>query len=72
LENSEQLLVVYNYQPRRVTVFFLCIEEKKDKVGLKFDPEVGIGKNGFAVPGAKREGDSKSQQNISFGKSTYL
>ncbi|MFV5689840.1 L,D-transpeptidase family protein [Flavobacterium sp. ZT3R25] len=69
LENSKQLLVVYNYQPESSTAFFVALE-KKDKWLVKYGPvKVGIGKNGFAPPLNKREGDGKSPTGIfSLGK----
>ena len=65
LENTEQLLVVYNYQPESYSAFFVALEKKDKNWVLKFDPaKVGIGKNGFASPLNKREGDGKSPTGI--------
>jgi L,D-peptidoglycan transpeptidase YkuD (ErfK/YbiS/YcfS/YnhG family) len=65
LENIEQLLVVYNYQPKSYSAFFVALEKKNKNWVLKFDPvEVGIGQNGFASPLAKLEGDGKSPTGI--------
>lgn len=35
LENSEQLLVVYNYHPESYTAFFVALEKKKRALGCK-------------------------------------
>ncbi|EIA07921.1 L,D-transpeptidase [Flavobacterium frigoris] len=65
LENVEQLLVVYNYQPENYSAIFVALEKKDKNWVLKFDPvEVGIGKNGFASPADKREGDGKSPTGV--------
>ncbi|MFV8327377.1 L,D-transpeptidase family protein [Flavobacterium sp. ZS1P14] len=65
LENSGQLLVVYNDQPENYNAFFVALEKKDKKWVVKQDPiAVGIGKNGFATPGNKREGDGKSPTGI--------
>jgi L,D-peptidoglycan transpeptidase YkuD (ErfK/YbiS/YcfS/YnhG family) len=65
LENIEQLLVVYNYQPESYIAVFVALEKKDENWVLKFDPvEVGVGKNGFAEPLNKREGDGKSPTGI--------
>ncbi|MFQ3174706.1 MAG: L,D-peptidoglycan transpeptidase YkuD (ErfK/YbiS/YcfS/YnhG family), partial [Flavobacterium sp.] len=61
----EQLLVVYNYQPGSYRAFFVALEKEGKNWVLKFDPvEVGIGKNGFAPPLDKLEGDGKSPTGI--------
>lgn len=65
LDNAEQLLVVYNYQPESYTAFFVALEKKDKKWFVKYDPiKVGIGKNGFAPPLHKLEGDGKSPTGI--------
>ncbi|SDW29057.1 L,D-transpeptidase family protein [Flavobacterium degerlachei] len=65
LNNIEQLLVVYNYQPESYSAVFVAFEKKDGSWALKFDPvEVGIGKNGFANPLTKKEGDGKSPTGI--------
>jgi L,D-peptidoglycan transpeptidase YkuD (ErfK/YbiS/YcfS/YnhG family) len=65
LGNIEQLLVVYNYQPGSYRAFFVALEKEGKNWVLKFDPvEVGIGKNGFAPPLDKLEGDGKSPTGI--------
>ena len=65
LENVEQLLVVYNYKPETYTAFLVALEKKDNNWIVKQDPvEVGIGKNGFALPLHKVEGDEKSPTGI--------
>lgn len=65
LENEKQLLVVYNYQPKCYSAFFVVLEKKDGNWVLKFDPvEVGIGKKGFASPLHKVEGDGKSPNGV--------
>ena len=65
LENSEQLLVVYNYHPESYTAFFVALKKKNEHWVVKLDPvQVGIGKNGFAIPSNKQEGDGKSPTGI--------
>ena len=65
LDNSEQLLVVYNYRPESYSAFLVALEKKGQKWVVKYTPtEAGIGKNGFASPITKREGDGKSPTGI--------
>ena len=65
LENCEQLLVVYNYQPESYTAFLVALERKEGSWVVKYNPvEVGIGKYGFAPPLSKLEGDGKSPTGI--------
>lgn len=65
LENSEQLLVVYNYQPESYSAYLVALERKDRNWVVKYDPiKVGIGKNGFAPPLTKLEGDGKSPTGI--------
>jgi L,D-peptidoglycan transpeptidase YkuD (ErfK/YbiS/YcfS/YnhG family) len=65
LENISQLLVVYNYKPESYTAVFLALEKKGKKWVVKQSPiEAGIGKNGFALPNQKKEGDGKSPTGI--------
>jgi L,D-peptidoglycan transpeptidase YkuD (ErfK/YbiS/YcfS/YnhG family) len=65
LENSEQLLVVYNYKPESYGAVLVALEKKGKKWVLKYGPtEAGIGKNGFAKPLTKLEGDGKSPTGI--------
>lgn len=65
LENVGQLLVVYNDKPESFTAVFVALEKKDNKWVVKQSPiEAGIGKNGFALPNQKVEGDSKSPTGI--------
>ncbi len=65
LENIEQLLVVYNEKPKNFTAVFVALEKKDKKWFVKQSPiEAGIGKNGFALPNQKLEGDGKSPTGI--------
>lgn len=65
LENVQQLLVVYNCQPENYTASFVALEKKGTGYNVKLGPvEVGIGKNGFALPFHKMEGDGKSPTGI--------
>ncbi|MBP6180797.1 L,D-transpeptidase family protein [Flavobacterium sp.] len=65
LENIKQLLVVYNYQPESYSAYFVALEKKDKNWIVKQGPvKVGIGKNGFATPLNKREGDGKSPTGI--------
>lgn len=65
LENSEQLLVVYNYKPENYSAVLVALERKDRNWVVKDNPvEAGIGKNGFAPPLNKLEGDGKSPTGI--------
>lgn len=70
LENVDQLLVVYNEKPESFSVVFVAFEKKDNKWVVKQEPVVaGIGKNGFALPNKKLEGDGKSPTGFfKFGK----
>lgn len=65
LENVSQLLVVYNYKPESFTAVFVALEKKDKNWVVKQSPiEAAIGKNGFALPNQKMEGDGKSPTGI--------
>ena len=65
IENCEQLLVVYNYQPESYSAFLVALERKKGSWVVKYNSvEVGVGKNGFAPSQKKIEGDGKSPTGI--------
>jgi L,D-peptidoglycan transpeptidase YkuD (ErfK/YbiS/YcfS/YnhG family) len=65
LENVNQLLVVYNYKPDDFTAVFMALEKKGKHWVVKQEPiAAGIGKNGFALPDQKVEGDGKSPTGI--------
>lgn len=65
LENVQQLLVVYNNEAENYTAVFVALEKEDNHWIVKQNPiEAGIGKNGFALPQTKLEGDGKSPTGI--------
>ncbi|WP_348811257.1 L,D-transpeptidase family protein [Flavobacterium maritimum] len=65
LDTISQLLVAYNYRMESHTAYFVVLEKKDTNWGLKLGPiAAGIGKNGFALPLDKVEGDGKSPTGI--------
>ncbi|MBA4317342.1 MAG: hypothetical protein C0412_02975 [Flavobacterium sp.] len=65
LENVGQLLVVYNEKTESYTAVFVALEKKDNNWFVKQEPiAAGIGKNGFALPLQKLEGDGKSPTGI--------
>jgi len=65
LENVNQLLVVFNEKSESFTAVFVALEKKDKNWEVKQNPiEAGIGKNGFALPNQKVEGDGKSPTGI--------
>ncbi len=65
LENVSQLLLVFNEKPESFTAVFVALEKKGKNWEVKQNPiEAGIGKNGFALPNQKVEGDGKSPTGI--------
>lgn len=65
LENVGQLLVVYNENSENFNAVFVALEKKGKIWVVKQSPiEAGIGKNGFAFPNEKVEGDGKSPTGI--------
>ena len=65
LENVGQLLVVYNEKPESFSAVFVALEKKENKWEVKRETiAAGIGKNGFALPNQKTEGDGKSPTGI--------
>jgi L,D-peptidoglycan transpeptidase YkuD (ErfK/YbiS/YcfS/YnhG family) len=65
LENVKQLLIVYNYKPESFNAVFVALEKKGKNWEVKQKPiAAGIGKNGFALPNQKVEGDGKSPTGI--------
>lgn len=65
LENVQQLLVVYNDGAEKFSAVFVALEKKEAHWFVKQNPiEAGIGKNGFALPQTKEEGDGKSPTGI--------
>ena len=61
LDGISQLLVVFNETPENNSATLVAME-KKDKHWqvISAPMPAGIGRKGFAAPGAKREGDSQS------------
>ena len=65
LENVGQLLIVYTEKPENFSAVFVALEKKDNKWVVKQEPiAAGIGKNGFALPNQKIEGDGKSPTGI--------
>jgi L,D-peptidoglycan transpeptidase YkuD (ErfK/YbiS/YcfS/YnhG family) len=65
LEKTSQLLVVYNNDASSYAAFLVVLEKKDALWVVKQEPvKAGIGKNGFALPREKREGDGKSPTGI--------
>jgi len=65
LENVGQLLIVYNEKPKNFSAVFVALEKRENKWIVKQQPiAAGIGKNGFALPNQKIEGDGKSPTGI--------
>jgi len=61
LDSINQLLVVFNDTPESNSATMVALEKKNMKwqvISMPFD--AGIGRKGFAFPGAKREGDQQS------------
>jgi L,D-peptidoglycan transpeptidase YkuD (ErfK/YbiS/YcfS/YnhG family) len=58
---STQMLIAVNDDSRKTAAKVYAIEERQGKWHLVFDPfDAVIGRNGFAVPNNKREGDGKT------------
>lgn len=65
VNESSQILIATNNCPSSFMVNVYALEKKNDKWKLLRGPVNGvIGKNGFADPGEKREGDGKSPSGI--------
>lgn len=65
LEDVDQLLVVYNEKPESFAAVFVALEKKDNHWIVKQQPiYAGIGKNGFALPNEKQEGDGKSPTGV--------
>lgn len=65
LDSVNQLLVIYNETPGSNSATLVAFEKKNKKWIAVFRPmEAGIGRNGFATPGEKREGDNKSPSGL--------
>lgn len=61
LETTDQLLLVFNEDARNAKATLVALEKKGKNWAVKFKPVLAsIGRNGFAEPGLKAEGDGKS------------
>ena len=61
LESINQLLVVFNEIPESSSAVLVAMEKKRKVWRVVSAPiQAGIGRKGFALPNAKREGDQKS------------
>lgn len=61
LDGAGQLLVVFNETPESSLAVLVALEKKGNKWQVVTEPmQAGIGRKGFAAPGAKREGDNQS------------
>lgn len=61
LDSVSQLLVVFNENAANSNAVIVAFEKKGKRWKVALGPiDAGIGRNGFAAPGEKREGDSKS------------
>lgn len=65
LENVGQILVVYNEKQEHFNAVFMAFEKIENSWIVKQEPIMaGIGKNGFASPTLKLEGDGKTPTGI--------
>lgn len=61
IDSVDQLLVVFNENAENSKAVIVAFEKKGKRWKVALDPiDAGIGRKGFAAPGEKREGDSKS------------
>lgn len=61
LDGAGQLLVVFNETAESSLAVLVALEKKGNKWQAVTEPmQAGIGRKGFAAPGAKREGDNQS------------
>ena len=61
LSDFQQLLIVVNDNDTSNKATLIALQKKHKKWKIQFDPmPASIGRNGFALPGNKREGDGKS------------
>lgn len=61
LDGTGQLLVVFNETAESSLAVLIALEKKGNKWQAVTEPmQAGIGRKGFAAPGAKREGDNQS------------
>lgn len=60
-DSIQQLIVVFNQSPEDSSAVLVPLEKKNNGWNMVTAPmKAGIGRNGFAGPGEKREGDKKS------------
>lgn len=65
LDTIQQLLLVINNNDTSNMATLVALEKRNKKWRLKFNPMVAsIGRNGFALPGEKVEGDGKSPTGV--------
>lgn len=65
LKGIQQLLLVFNHNDSSNKATLVALEKRNKKWKIKFDPMLAsIGRNGFALPGQKMEGDGKSPSGV--------
>jgi L,D-peptidoglycan transpeptidase YkuD (ErfK/YbiS/YcfS/YnhG family) len=65
IDSIQQLLLVVNDNDTSNKVVLVALEKRNRKWKIKFNPVLAsIGRNGFALPGKKMEGDGKSPTGI--------
>jgi L,D-peptidoglycan transpeptidase YkuD (ErfK/YbiS/YcfS/YnhG family) len=65
LKNVHQLLIAFNETPDDPSIRLVFLEKRSERWQIISDPISGfIGRNGFANPGKKREGDGKSPSGL--------
>jgi L,D-peptidoglycan transpeptidase YkuD (ErfK/YbiS/YcfS/YnhG family) len=65
LGTAQQLLLVINDNDTSNKAILVALEKRNQKWKIKFDPiQASIGRNGFALPGKKLEGDGKSPSGL--------
>lgn len=65
LDSIKQLLVVFNEAPESSSAVLVAMEKKNKEWRVVSAPiPAGIGRKGFAKPGAKREGDQQSPSGL--------
>ncbi len=65
IDSLGQLLVVFSERPGSNSATLVAMEKKGTRWVVAHAPfQAGIGRNGFAIPGAKREGDGQSPSGL--------
>lgn len=65
LKSAQQLIVVYNNTEKDCKAELVALEKKHRQWQIKFGPIAAyVGRNGFALPGTKYEGDGKSPTGV--------